>query len=1722
MDRRCRSLLGGLLSSTCGVLAVVTLGVLPANAAQDLDGLRIVVLEGEDSVNIIAQGTAVPTLVEVRDRNDLPVEGASVVFLLGEGGTATLNAGLSQVAVTTNALGQAAVTVNPVASGAVQLQVSAVFQGQTATATIVQTNFATAAQAAAAGVGGGTSTGAVLGITGAAVGGAAVVIGLRVDRPVIYEFTPTPSTVKPNDAVTLHWRITGAVDRLVVSGGELGGRGKEIAARNTTLTVRPTENSTYTLTVRNKGGSASRTARVEVMPPPVITGFTPRSITVERGGSVTLRWEVKDGGSVTRQTVTGGELGDSGREVAPGTTMLTVRPTETTTYTLTVENAVGRDTARVKVTVTVMAKPEITSFTPRSITVERGGSVTLRWEVKDGGSVTRQTVTGGELGDSGREVAPGTTMLTVRPTETTTYTLTVENAVGRDTARVKVTVTVMAKPEITSFTPRSITVERGGSVTLRWEVKDGGSVTRQTVTGGELGDSGREVAPGTTMLTVRPTETTTYTLTVENAVGRDTARVKVTVTVMAKPEITSFTPRSITVERGGSVTLRWEVKDGGSVTRQTVTGGELGDSGREVAPGTTMLTVRPTETSTYRLTVANAVGSATDSVTVKVEEVTESTENTCPEANDDEGPYVEWGQSVTIQASTLLANDIDADGDTLRITSVSDPEHGRVSLSDTTVTFVHDAESSIAGDYAFFYSVSDGKGCTDSARVAGITGFAPLRITSFTIDGGASATIRQDEEVTLRWTLSGDAAEVAIVSITHHGETLELSDGNELHPATMEYKFTPTDDGKIVLDVANPDELSDTDTATVTVSFAPEPEPLSIDSFTVNGGASATIDQGEEVTLRWTLSGSAKEKAVFRLHECLGGPGPSECERITSIEADTTEYEFSPDRPGHRTIELRAENPDNPDDLDSATVEVTVNAPLLKITSFTVNGGASATIAPEEEVTLRWTLSGSAKEKAVFHLRECWGPGPSECERITSIEADTTEYEFSPDRPGHRTIWLRAENPGNSVDRDDAYVEVTWNEPRFEITSFTVNGDDVATIAEGEEVTLRWTLSGSASQQIVDGESGAIAQEVVPGATMLAMRPAETSSYTLTVANKAGDTVSKSVGVRVEQQAGLAPPTVSDVLPPLTLVAGGEVAVVDLTPAFIGAAAYAATSSDSAMAAVSVADATLTVTPGGREGAATVTVTASNRAGAADQTFTVQVAPDPVDSAVVNATLAAFGRNVLASATDTLGRRFESMSQSSTLTVAGRRIPLAESDSAEAAEGGIALDAAAEQFALASGWLGRPGVWSPPVGDVAASEAAMLARSGMAGARDLTAMDLLGRSEFALGLGGGAAGQEPAGGAGDRRLWTVWGAGDLRSFNGGPEGASYTGRPTLAYVGLDTERGRLLAGVAVSRAMADMSYSFQNLRSGKGEMSAGLTSVQPYLRYAVDARTDVWGIFGAGSGSLDLTRSHAEGKETSDLGLLLGAAGVRRELGSVGAADLALRGDVGLVRLSTDGASGVMLANRLTNVQRYRVGVEVSTTQAVGGGQVKPFVELGGLYDGGSGQTGAGMEVAGGVQFLHAGSGFGLEARARMLALHAASGYRERGVLLTASLTPGGRDGRGLSLSVAPGYGAPAQGGGIMWRDQVFGGAPAGLLSNHSATIDSRVGYGLPLGQSSSLLTPYSEYGFAEAQRRLRFGVRLGAPDNAPRGLQFDFAGEQSDYNGRRDYRLGALGRIRF
>ena len=160
-----------------------------ASAAAHAQGLQIRVLAGEDAVNVIQQKTAVAPLVEVRDRNGLPVAGVAVTFSIQGSSFASFPGAVSTLSAVTNAAGQATVAaVNPVAAGSFSIQVQAAFQGQTALATIAQSNVMTLAEVAAAGSAasstastgtaagqGGGISGTTIGVIGGAVAGGALI-----------------------------------------------------------------------------------------------------------------------------------------------------------------------------------------------------------------------------------------------------------------------------------------------------------------------------------------------------------------------------------------------------------------------------------------------------------------------------------------------------------------------------------------------------------------------------------------------------------------------------------------------------------------------------------------------------------------------------------------------------------------------------------------------------------------------------------------------------------------------------------------------------------------------------------------------------------------------------------------------------------------------------------------------------------------------------------------------------------------------------------------------------------------------------------------------------------------------------------------------------------------------------------------------------------------------------------------------------------------------------------------------------------------------------------------------------------------------------------------------------------------------------------------------------------------------------------------------------------
>ena len=89
--------------------------------------------------------------------------------------------------------------------------------------------------------------------------------------------------------------------------------------------------------------------------------------------------------------------------------------------------------------------------------------------------------------------------------------------------------------------------------------------------------------------------------------------------------------------------------------------------------------------------------------------------NQPPVANTDSATTAQ-NTAVTLEASTLLANDTDADGDSLSLTSVSNPVNGSVTFSDGNVIFT--PSTNFTGNASFDYSISDGKGGTSSASVS--------------------------------------------------------------------------------------------------------------------------------------------------------------------------------------------------------------------------------------------------------------------------------------------------------------------------------------------------------------------------------------------------------------------------------------------------------------------------------------------------------------------------------------------------------------------------------------------------------------------------------------------------------------------------------------------------------------------------------------------------------------------------------------------------------------------------------------------------------------------------------------------------------------------------------------------------------------------------------------------------------------------------------------------
>ena len=346
--------------------------------------------------------------------------------------------------------------------------------------------------------------------------------------------------------------------------------------------------------------------------------------------------------------------------------------------------------------------------------------------------------------------------------------------------------------------------------------------------------------------------------------------------------------------------------------------------------------------------------------------------------------------------------------------------------------------------------------------------------------------------------------------------------------------------------------------------------------------------------------------------------------------------------------------------------------------------------------------------------------------------------------------------------------------------------------------------------------------------------------------------------------------------------------------------------------------------------------------------------------------LARFGRTAATHVTDAVGERLRaSPGQESQVTVGGYRLPLEKR-----ASGGAEPETTTGRLAsLLTGLAGMAGLGLPQPAGVAGTDPRVdrpesdprLGRSQTLTLQLPRLRDVLLGSSFRLNLGDDA-------GPGHMRL-TAWGRVAGTRFDGRDGDLSLDGDVLTGTVGVDGEWDRLLAGVAVAHSRGQGGYTMPDMDArGEGDLETALTSIHPYLRYAVTERLDVWGLLGYGWGDLTLEPG-ADATFETDTTFIMGAFGSRGILlqaSDSGGFELATRTDAMLTRTSSDAVTtgDGNLASSEADAHRVRLVLEGSRGFTWPEGRtLTPTLEIGLRHDWGDAETGFGLELGGRVQY---------------------------------------------------------------------------------------------------------------------------------------------------------------
>ena len=425
-------------------------------------------------------------------------------------------------------------------------------------------------------------------------------------------------------------------------------------------------------------------------------------------------------------------------------------------------------------------------------------------------------------------------------TNTDGFTYTISDGTESATGSVMITVSPVNDPPVGVVD--ALAIQEGGSVAVQSQrlLANDTDAEADTLSIAVVGDAtnGLVTLDGNTITYTHDgseTNTGSFTYTVSDGSASATASVTITVSPVNDPPVGVVD--ALAVQEGGSVSVQSQrlLTNDVDAERDSLSITAVGDAtnGLVTLDGNTIFYRHDgseTTTGSFSYTVTDGTDSATALVTITVSPVND------PPVGVVDALAVQEGGSGSVQSQRLLANDVDAERDSLSITAVGDATNGLVTLDGNTIFYRHDGSETTAG--SFTYTITDG---TDSATALVTITVSPVNdppvavADVIAVQEGGTVSVQAHQLLNNDSDVEGDALRITAVGDAVNG--LAPLDGGTI---TYEHDGSETTTGGFTYTAT---DGTDTATALVNVTVSPvNDSPVGVDdTLAVQEGGSVSV-----------------------------------------------------------------------------------------------------------------------------------------------------------------------------------------------------------------------------------------------------------------------------------------------------------------------------------------------------------------------------------------------------------------------------------------------------------------------------------------------------------------------------------------------------------------------------------------------------------------------------------------------------------------------------------------------------------------------------------------------------------------------------------------------------------------------------------------------------------------------------------------------------------------